>query len=80
MRTNYYSNLGKIKNAQYDVCLILGDISNNDIIEILKLVPYEKIYGLFGNHDGLDRFEESEEILKNGTRVFGKYKVDVIKI
>ena len=34
--------LKKIKNAQYDICLILGDVSNNDIIEVLKFVPYEK--------------------------------------
>ena len=82
-------------------------------------MPYEKIYGLLGNHDGLDRFEESkirnlngqvitvnnvriaglqgshrykmgdygmysheetEEILKNGTKVLGKYKVAVLNL
>ena len=76
----YYDkeSIEKIKNAQYDVCLILGDISNNDIIEILKLVPYDKIYGLLGNHDGLDRFEESkirnlngEVITINNVRIAG---------
>ena len=49
----------KIRNAEYDICLILGDVTNSDIYEILKVVPYEKIYGLLGNHDGLDRFDES---------------------
>ena len=59
-------SIEKIKNAQYDICLILGDVSNNDIIEVLKFVPYEKIYGLLGNHDGLDRFEESKIRNLNG--------------
>lgn len=64
----YYDkeSIEKIKNAQYDICLILGDVSNNDIIEVLKFVPYEKIYGLLGNHDGLDRFEESKIRNLNG--------------
>lgn len=64
----YYDqeSVEKIKNAKYDVCLILGDISNSDIIEILKFVPYDKIYGLLGNHDGLDRFEESKIRSLNG--------------
>lgn len=58
----YYDeeSIKKIKNAEYDVCLLLGDITNSDIVEILKFVPYDKIYGLLGNHDGLDRFEESK--------------------
>ena len=117
----YYDDesIEKIKNAEYDVCLLLGDITNSDICEILKIVPYEKIYDLLGNHDGLDRFEESkirklngqvitvnnvriaglqgshrykmgdygmysheetEEILKNGTKVLGKYKVAVLNL
>lgn len=76
----YYDkeSVEKIKNAQYDVCLILGDISNSDIIEILKFVPYDKIYGLLGNHDELDRFEESKirslngkVITINGVRIAG---------
>ena len=29
-------------------------------------MPYEKIYGLLGNHDGLDRFEESKIRNLNG--------------
>lgn len=58
----YYDkeSIEKIKNAKYDICLILGDVTNSDIYEILKIVPYDKIYGLLGNHDGLDRFEESK--------------------
>lgn len=64
----YYDNesIEKIRNAQYDICLLLGDVTNNDIYEILKIVPYDKIYGLLGNHDGLDRFEESNIRNLNG--------------
>jgi len=56
----YYDQVSMeiVKNSEYDVCLILGDVSNNDIFEILKYVPYDKIWGILGNHDGLDRFEE----------------------
>lgn len=64
----YYDkeSIEKIKNAEYDLCLILGDVTNSDIYEILKIVPYDKIYGLLGNHDGLDRFEESKIRNLNG--------------
>lgn len=34
-----------------DICLLLGDISRDDIAEILKHVPKEKIIGILGNHD-----------------------------
>ena len=64
----YYDkeSIEKIKNAKYDICLLLGDITNGDICEILKIVPYDKIYGLLGNHDGLDRFDESKIRNLNG--------------
>lgn len=85
----YYDkeSIEKIKNAKYDICLLLGDITNSDIYEILKLVPYDKIYGLLGNHDGLDRFEESkirningQVITVNNVRIAGlqgshRYKI-----
>ncbi|MBQ3214427.1 MAG: metallophosphoesterase family protein [Clostridia bacterium] len=46
--------LEKIKELNYDICLLLGDHSLTDIQEILKFVPIDKIYGLRGNHDKLD--------------------------
>lgn len=76
----YYDkeSIEKIKNAKYDICLLLGDITNSDICEILKIVPYDKIYGLLGNHDGLDRFEEykirnlnGQVITVNNVRIAG---------
>lgn len=39
------------ENNEYDICLLLGDHSTNDINVILKYIPKEKIYALLGNHD-----------------------------
>lgn len=48
-----------IKNAKdYDACILLGDHSSNDIEEIIKVIPKEKIYGVLGNHDGWERYKE----------------------
>lgn len=75
-----------IKNAEYDICLLLGDLSSNDVYEILKYVPTNKIYTLLGNHDPLNRFEEygleslhGKVIEVNGIKIAGfqgtfKYK------
>ena len=38
-------------HKNYDICLILGDHSGNDIGKILNYVPKDKIYALLGNHD-----------------------------
>ena len=48
------SQLEQIKAMNYDVCLLLGDHSLDDIQEILKVIPKEKIYGIRGNHDKFD--------------------------
>lgn len=70
----------------YDVCLLLGDISCDDIREILKYVDKNKIYGILGNHDyfdNLDKFDipniNGEIININGVEILGiegsiKYK------
>ncbi len=39
------------EHPEYDVCLLLGDHSDNDIKKVLNHVPYDKIYALLGNHD-----------------------------
>ena len=41
----------------YDICLLLGDISGNDIEIILNYISTEKIYGILGNHDSLDKLD-----------------------
>ena len=58
----------KVKNLQYDVCLLLGD----------KYVPIEKIYGILGNHDEYGLLESrnisnihSKVINVNGVRILG---------
>ena len=39
------------KHNNYDICILLGDHSSNDIEKILKCIDKTKIYGLLGNHD-----------------------------
>ena len=49
---------------QYDLCILLGDVSPYDIDEIVKIIPKEKIIAVKGNHDLFDVYEgfEIEEI------------------
>jgi len=68
----------KVKNLQYDACLLLGDISGNHLDMILKYVPIEKIYGILGNHDEYGLLESrnisnihSKVINVNGVRILG---------
>ncbi len=45
----------KLLNAKdYDLCCVLGDISNGDIETVLEYIPKEKIIGILGNHDDFD--------------------------
>ena len=53
----YEYNLSEIKD-DFDVCLLLGDISCDDIREILKYIDKNKIYGILGNHDYLTNLEK----------------------
>ena len=39
------------EHQDYNVCLLLGDHSDNDIKKVLNNIPKEKIYALLGNHD-----------------------------
>lgn len=41
----------KVKDLEYDICILLGDIKGNYLDMILKYIPNEKIYGILGNHD-----------------------------
>lgn len=48
-----------IKNTKdYDCCILLGDHSANDLKEILKIIPNDKIYGVLGNHDSWEKYQE----------------------
>lgn len=71
-------SLEKIRSANYDVCLLLGDVTPGDIHEILKIVPQDKIYGLLGNHDSFNVLSEAniknfhgKVIEVNGVRIAG---------
>lgn len=73
-----------IKN--YDYCVLLGDHSVNDLQEILKIIPSNKIFGVLGNHDSWEKYSEyginnidGKVINVNGIRIAGisgsfKYK------
>ena len=76
-----------IKNQlDYNYCILLGDHSGNDLAEILKVVPHDKICGIPGNHDSWQKYEQYEinningKVLNiNGVRIAGiggsyKYK------
>ena len=76
-----------IKNQlDYNYCILLGDHSGNDLAEILKVVPHDKICGILGNHDSWQKYEQYEiyningKVLNiNGVRIAGiggsyKYK------
>ncbi len=44
-------NEEKLKNVDYDICCILGDVNYSDYDIILKYIPREKIVSILGNHD-----------------------------
>lgn len=79
--------LNYIKNVKdYDYCILLGDHSADDLVEILKIIPKEKICGVLGNHDSWEKYKDysienidKKVITINGIRIAGisgsfKYK------
>lgn len=67
LNTKLQSFLKSIK--EYDLCCILGDISDNDYEIILEVVPKNKIVALLGNHDRYGLIEEKELYNLNGKTV-----------
>lgn len=53
----HISYLKSLKPTDYDICLILGDISSLDFNTIKRIIPNEKLYGILGNHDSIDALE-----------------------
>lgn len=39
------------EHTDFDLCILLGDHSDNDIKKVLKYISQDKIYALLGNHD-----------------------------
>lgn len=79
--------LNFIKEAKnYDCCILLGDHSANDLNVITKIVPNDKLYGVLGNHDSWNKYDEysitdlnGKVVEINGVRIAGmsgsyKYK------
>lgn len=73
-------------NLSYDCCILLGDHSANDLYKISQIIPKHKIYGVPGNHDSWDKYDDlgitniNGKIIKlNGVKIAGlggsfKYK------
>lgn len=55
----YLNNLKSIKPTDYDICLLLGDLSGLDIDEIKQIIPDDKLFGIVGNHDSIDVLEKN---------------------
>lgn len=56
--TDKYINYIKSLNQEdYDICLILGDLSGSDFETIKAIIPDEKLYGIVGNHDSINALE-----------------------
>ncbi len=78
--------LTNLIDKEYDLCCILGDVSDYDYEVILKCIPKEKIVALLGNHDRFELLEKynlnninGNTITINGIKIGGiqgshKYK------
>ena len=53
----YINYLKGLNQEDYDICLILGDLSGLDFETIKAMVPNEKLYGIVGNHDSINALE-----------------------
>lgn len=55
----FLNYLKTIKSTDYDICLLLGDLSGLDIDEIKQIIPDDKLFGIVGNHDSIDVLEKN---------------------
>lgn len=55
----FLNYLKSIKSTDYDICLLLGDLSGLDIDEIKQIIPDDKLFGIVGNHDSIDVLEKN---------------------
>lgn len=53
----YINYLKSLNQEDYDICLILGDLSGSDFETIKAIIPDEKLYGIVGNHDSINALE-----------------------
>jgi len=74
------------ESKNYDCCILLGDHSANDLNVITQIIPNDKLYGVLGNHDSWNKYDEysitdlnGKVVEINGVRIAGisgsyKYK------
>ncbi len=53
----YINYLKKIHQEDYDICIILGDITGLDFDAIKAIIPNDRLYGIIGNHDSINSLE-----------------------
>ncbi len=53
----YINYLKSLNQEDYDICLILGDLSGLDFDAVKSIVPNKKLYGIVGNHDSINALE-----------------------
>ncbi len=53
-------NLNLIKNQEYDVCILLGDIGEANLATLCTVLNKEKTFGVLGNHDDLNLYKRHE--------------------
>jgi len=53
-------NLDLIKNQDYDICLLLGDIGEANLTALCTVLNKEKTFGVLGNHDDLELYERHD--------------------
>ncbi len=63
----YLNYIKSLKATDYDICLILGDVSSLDIDAIKSIIPKEKLFGIAGNHDSINIMDAN-----NITNIHGK--------
>lgn len=68
----YLNYLKSINSSDYDLCIILGDLSGLDVDAVKRIVPPEKLFGVVGNHDSINFLEENKINNINGKVIICK--------
>jgi Icc-related predicted phosphoesterase len=70
-------DLDKIKD-DFDIIILLGDITTAAIKCILKKFDDKPVYGIYGNHDNEGMFESVDRILDMEYEIYGKVRGNYI--
>lgn len=70
--------LYKISDQDYDVCFLMGDLTQKDLDILKNILNLDKTYGIIGNHNYLNFLEENDiknihgkQIIVNGISFVG---------